>query len=363
MGDVFFYSPSAGQPLPPWVSYHRVQVWKHMMKPSKELRAGLLHRLLGKPGIAIWDVIRKNCGNTTVEYALFLTLVAACGIAGAELLGLAVETGIEHLAFEEDQIAVGEGSKTPVGAEQTPSTMAEDESLRRSPAWYHLALGTLGIVCGWTLWYLIRRRRKTDPHDPHNDEPLEEIEIEAIAKRAFEKRQEILKILSGDWTGAARGDIEVGKLMSRDLCTVKPNASRLEIKALFENQSLRHVIVVDREAAVLGIISDRDLVTRNGNKASQIMTRKPFTVAPHTPITPAITMLVNRGISCLPVVANEKLCGVLTTTDLIMALQCILQILVRQSIGGSGELYDEEFPEADLFSEHLGETDIKPSDS
>jgi len=150
-----------------------------------------------------------------------------------------------------------------------------------------------------------------------------------------------LNILSGDWTGAARGEIEVGKLMSRNLCTVLPDATRSEVEALIDRQSLRHVIVVDSEGAVLGMISDRDLRNRDGKCASRMMTPDPFTVTPHTPITPAVTLLVTRRISCLPVVENGQLRGVLTTTDLIMALQCILHIFVKQSLNESSSTNNE----------------------
>lgn len=330
-----------------------------MMTSFEEFRTGPLRKACH----GIQAVLRKTNGNATVEYALFLTLVAACGFGGAELLGLVVESGLEHMAFDESQISSSIPQRTFVGDAQHVALAAEVEEVRKQPAWLHMVLGAFGTAVGWVVWYLLRKRRKSKRPEIANDEPVAEQEIEAIAKRAFEKRQEILKILSGDWTGAAAGDIEVGKLMSRNLCTIKPNTPRAEIKALFDQQSMRHVIVVDREGAVIGIISDRDLHTRSGNKASQIMTPRPYTVAPHTAITPAITMLVNRGISCLPVVAKNKLCGILTTTDLIMALQCILQILVRQSISGSGDLYDEDLPEADLFAEHFGDPGIDPNDS
>lgn len=56
------------------------------------------------------------------------------------------------------------------------------------------------------------------------------------------------------------------------------------------------------------------------------MTSSPRTVAPNTPLSPAITLLIEKHISCLPVVEDERLCGVLTTTDLIITLQCTLQV-------------------------------------
>ena len=44
-------------------------------------------------------------------------------------------------------------------------------------------------------------------------------------------------------------------------------------------------------------------------------------------MSPAITLMLDRHISCLPVVKDGVLVGVLTSTDLMMALQCTLKIL------------------------------------
>ena len=54
-----------------------------------------------------------------------------------------------------------------------------------------------------------------------------------------------------------------------------------------------------------------------------------LSIAPETPLSPAITYLINENISCLPVVDNGRLCGVLTTTDLVLTLQCTLQLWLR----------------------------------
>ena len=50
---------------------------------------------------------------------------------------------------------------------------------------------------------------------------------------------------------------------------------------------------------------------------------------PDTPLSPAITYLINENVSCLPVAAHGQLCGLLTTTDLVLTLQCMLQLWLR----------------------------------
>jgi signal-transduction protein with cAMP-binding, CBS, and nucleotidyltransferase domain len=79
------------------------------------------------------------------------------------------------------------------------------------------------------------------------------------------------------------------------------------------------------------VISDRDLLGRQGEVASDLMTPNPLTVQREALLDPAVTMLIQKRISCLPVTHEGRLCGLLTTTDVMMALQCISQVMQRLS--------------------------------
>jgi CBS domain-containing protein len=117
--------------------------------------------------------------------------------------------------------------------------------------------------------------------------------------------------------------------MSRRLLTVLPTASREEIQAQMDEHKLRHLLVCDDSGRLVGLVSDRDLVSRNGKTARQLMTTELITVEAHALVNPAITLLVNKKISCLPVVSEGIPIGVLTSTDMMMALQCTMQLLQR----------------------------------
>jgi CBS domain-containing protein len=57
------------------------------------------------------------------------------------------------------------------------------------------------------------------------------------------------------------------------------------------------------------------------------MTPSPLTVALDTQIVPAVTAMIGRGVSALPVVHDGKCEGILTVTDVAITLQCLLQIM------------------------------------
>jgi len=327
-----------------------------MWNPVNAIHATVARNSRACARVAVRRFFCESSGKASVEYALFLTLIAACGIGAVEFLGAVTDATFQRLALDHGQITANLPELASTTIELSPVLTKSPSIGQTSPDVYQFALGAVGIIIGWLVWYRLYYRRILARRAGRFDDALDEQDVEDLSKRVFEKRQEILKILSGDWTGTARGEIEVGKLMSRNLCTIEANEPRSEVEALIHNQSLRHVIVVDGKGAVLGMISDRDLQNRSGKRASQIMTPDPFTVSPHSPITPAVTLLVNRRISCLPVVENGQLCGVLTTTDLIMALQCILQIFVRQSLHESNGT-DNETIDAEVQSQHPDEVE------
>ncbi len=67
------------------------------------------------------------------------------------------------------------------------------------------------------------------------------------------------------------------------------------------------------------------------------MTGNPVSATPDMLVGPAMTLLLKRRISCLPVCEGGRVVGVVTTTDLIMALQCALQILQKMAAVIQGE--------------------------
>jgi acetoin utilization protein AcuB len=154
----------------------------------------------------------------------------------------------------------------------------------------------------------------------------------------FQKRQEILSTLSSDMSSLLmRSRLEVQHLMSSRVKRVSLDAPRAEIEALMGAAQVRHLMVCRDQGQLAGVISDRDFQLRRGPTAADIMTRNPLTIAPHTPVGQVITMMVDRKISCLPVVDEGGLQGVLTTTDLLLALQCSLRLFEQFSDRMAGE--------------------------
>ncbi|MFZ5897642.1 MAG: CBS domain-containing protein [Bacillota bacterium] len=131
----------------------------------------------------------------------------------------------------------------------------------------------------------------------------------------------------------------VGDFMTRRVVIVGMDATLEHILRVFQNTGFHHIPVVDLQTReFVGIISDRDLYKHLSpflgtisesprdtmtltKKAYQIMTRRPVTVAPETPVKEAARLLLTKGISCLPVLsADGQLKGIVTWKDILREL-------------------------------------------
>lgn len=131
--------------------------------------------------------------------------------------------------------------------------------------------------------------------------------------------------------------MRVSEVMTRETMTLRPNQSFSDVVALMANRSFHHVLVVDTDDRLRGVISDRDVLralSRTPNWAkksvSEIMTRDSVTTTPDSLISAAADEMLAKRINCLPVIdANGRVCGILTSTDLLKAYAAV-QVLVEK---------------------------------
>lgn len=122
-------------------------------------------------------------------------------------------------------------------------------------------------------------------------------------------------------------------MLVRDLMNAKPATVRrdADLSAVLDRMGqyrTRHVVVLDENDTVVGIISDRDLamyydpvkMTRERwtvAKASDLMSPQPRTIGSAARIEDAARMLIESGFSGLPVIDSGTLVGMLTERDFV----------------------------------------------
>jgi CBS domain-containing protein len=126
----------------------------------------------------------------------------------------------------------------------------------------------------------------------------------------------------------------VGDHMTRDPVTVLVDDHLADALDLMIEHRIRHLPVVDREGALVGMLSDRDLRMQLGaavllpreqrsrrmigDDIASAMTPAPVTVEQTEPLAAAIALLVDARIGALPVVdEDDRLVGVLSYIDVL----------------------------------------------
>ena len=121
------------------------------------------------------------------------------------------------------------------------------------------------------------------------------------------------------------GPTTVGDVMTTQVKSLSPDASVEEAMALFDECMFRHLVVVDADGRLAGVVSDRDVLrqavkggTHRATQVKELMTREVATATPHMGLKTAIDIVVFKKTNCLPVLdGGGAVCGIITTTDLL----------------------------------------------
>ena len=114
----------------------------------------------------------------------------------------------------------------------------------------------------------------------------------------------------------------VSDLMTRKLRTLGANASVEDALNLLEELFVRHVPIVDEEGRLLGLVTQRDLLSWRHRKMPdapirEIMCTDLVTASPSQTLRSAAETMIFNKYGCLPVVDDGKLVGIITETDFL----------------------------------------------
>jgi len=125
----------------------------------------------------------------------------------------------------------------------------------------------------------------------------------------------------------------ISNIMTKKVVTIGLRDSLYTAEKLFKEYKIRHIPVV-KDDKIMGMLSLTDLsrisfVDSYGDdemvdtsiynmlSVGQIMANSPIKVSSNTIIKEVAALLASKEFHALPVVDNEKLVGIVTTTDLL----------------------------------------------
>jgi len=139
----------------------------------------------------------------------------------------------------------------------------------------------------------------------------------------------------------------VRQFMSTDLFTVRPN-DLVDLAAnVMDWRHVRHVPVEDGEGRLVGLVSHRTLLrllvrgipggSNESMSVSSIMKFNPLTVTPQTPTLEAIKLMRENKVGCLPVVEADRLVGIVTAYDFLIASASLFEKYLTPNEEASGD--------------------------
>lgn len=278
--------------------------------------------------IRLWQWLRSEVGNTATEYAVIIALVGAALFLGGQSVQSVADftfrktaTALGDAPDSAALVAIARANDVSSAGDLVASTSVAVFPLLQAAAWLVLlvAVGALGYS------RYRQSRLKQQLEQLHcGPEPV----AEEPGNPNFQKRQELQRVLLRHFDDVLHSRIEVRHIMSRRVYTVPQSMPVGDLRELMEREGFHHLLVANK-GVLLGVISDRDVKGRRGWLARHVMTASPLTVTPTTQVSHAISMLLHRRISCLPVVEQGQIRGILTVTDMLMTLQCLMKMLER----------------------------------
>lgn len=113
-------------------------------------------------------------------------------------------------------------------------------------------------------------------------------------------------------------------MSQRHVVSLGPHASVWDAACVMTRANCGSVLIVDTPGTLLGIVTERDLMTRVLAKAldpqttsvSEIMTKNPYCVSPEILVSDAVLIMIERGFRHLPIVGpGSKILGVFSVRD------------------------------------------------
>lgn len=119
--------------------------------------------------------------------------------------------------------------------------------------------------------------------------------------------------------------------MTPNPTTVRPDSDPMAAQTLLRYARFRRLPVVDENGRLVGIVTASDLelffstapspgVTKRQYRVDQVMKSPVITVSPDYPLEEAAQLMLEHRIGGMPVVEEERVVGIITTSDILAQL-------------------------------------------
>lgn len=111
--------------------------------------------------------------------------------------------------------------------------------------------------------------------------------------------------------------MRAGDIMTRGVITIGPSARIQDAARLLADHHISGVPVVDAEGKMIGLVTEADLIGKDGATVADIMTTRVVTAEESTPVEVVAQTLASNRYKRLPIVYGERLVGIVSRADIV----------------------------------------------
>jgi CBS domain-containing protein len=111
--------------------------------------------------------------------------------------------------------------------------------------------------------------------------------------------------------------VPVRAIMSRDVATTTPDTTVVDLARQLLDRGLGGMPVVDAGGALIGMVSEYDVISKRGATVAEIMSRGVLSVPEDATADQVAGIMGLHGIRRVPVVRDGRLVGLVSRTDLL----------------------------------------------
>ena len=110
--------------------------------------------------------------------------------------------------------------------------------------------------------------------------------------------------------------MKVKEIMTTEVVTVSEGTTIEAAAQLLTRHSLRGLPVINQSGTLIGIVTEDELVSQEGQTVADIMNRSVVTISSETEVEYVSYLLANRQLSCLTVVDGGQVVGLISPANL-----------------------------------------------
>jgi CBS domain-containing protein len=114
--------------------------------------------------------------------------------------------------------------------------------------------------------------------------------------------------------------VKVKEIMTAPVVTATPDTPTADVAQLLTTRRISGVPVTDAAGAVVGLVSEYDLLVKKGATTGEVMSPAVISVTEDTDVEDVRALLVELRIRRVPVLAGQRLVGIVSRSDLVELL-------------------------------------------